>query len=94
MVLCLNPTNAQRSSFDLGRGGSLVLGRDPRQCDVSLPDPAVSVRHCRLSVSGSLAWLEDLGSHGGTYVNGYLMGSGPLRPGDVVRIGNCRMWLS
>ncbi len=93
MVLSLSPVNAEGSSVDLGRGCTLVLGRDPSQCDVSVLDPEVSQRHCRLSVSGPLAWLEDLGSRNGTYVNGYPIGSAPLRPGDIIRIGRCRLHL-
>ena len=94
MVLKVRLWNAEKSSVDMGRGGCVVVGRDSSQSDLCLLDPAVSHRHCKLSISGSLAWLEDLGSSNGTYVNGERVGSVPLCAGDVIKVGRCRIDVS
>jgi pSer/pThr/pTyr-binding forkhead associated (FHA) protein len=62
----------------------LVVGRHPT-ADIRLDDPLVSRFHARLRVSGSSVLLEDLGSTGGTRVNGArLQGPCHLQSGDVV----------
>jgi sigma-B regulation protein RsbU (phosphoserine phosphatase) len=64
----------------------LQLGRDPR-CEVVIPDPTVSRQHARLMSEGEELVVEDLGSSGGTYVNGSRVGRAELRSGDLVRLG-------
>jgi pSer/pThr/pTyr-binding forkhead associated (FHA) protein len=61
-----------------------LFGRGP-DCDVVIPHPAVSVRHCRL-VHTSQGWfLEDLQSTNGTYVNGVrIQQAVPVHPGDQI----------
>jgi pSer/pThr/pTyr-binding forkhead associated (FHA) protein len=46
-----------------------VIGRAP-ECDLFVPQDAVSSRHCRLTATAQGFFLEDLGSSNGTYVNG------------------------
>ena len=46
-----------------------VIGR-AADCDVIVDHPAVSARHCRLTLGDDGLVLEDLGSVNGTYVNG------------------------
>lgn len=48
---------------------TLVIGRDA-SCDVVIPDRQVSRRHARITKSGAIVMLEDLGSKNGTYLNG------------------------
>lgn len=68
--------------------GENVLGRDP-DCTVFVDDATVSRRHARVTVRGSEAFLEDLGSKNGTTVNGRPPdGSCPLRHGDAVLVGS------
>ncbi|MEO8584695.1 MAG: FHA domain-containing protein [Acidobacteriota bacterium] len=55
-------------TFPLASGEN-VLGRDPA-AEVFLDDTAVSRRHARITVSGSKAMLEDLGSKNGTFLGG------------------------
>lgn len=62
----------------------LQLGRDAG-CDVVLHDLAVSRRHARLHWQGADLVLEDLGSTGGTYVNGARIERCVLHEGDLVR---------
>ena len=68
--------------------GENVLGRDPG-CAVFVDDTTVSRRHARVTVQGSEAVLEDLGSKNGTTVNGRVP-DGPvaLRHGDAVLVGS------
>lgn len=67
--------------------GENVLGRDP-EAAVFVDDSTVSRRHARITVTGSEAVLEDLGSKNGTTVNGRPP-AGPvaLRHGDALLVG-------
>lgn len=59
-----------QSRLQLAPGQSLVVGRG-EGVDVRLEAPVVSRRHVRLAnVAGRLE-VEDLGSHGGSFVDGY-----------------------
>lgn len=65
----------------------LVLGRRETG-DLVLPDPHVSRAHAVIRRQSGAIWLEDLGSTGGTFVNGeQITGSQALRHGDLVRFG-------
>ncbi|QDV38229.1 ATP-binding protein [Tautonia plasticadhaerens] len=69
------------------RRPSAVVGRDPR-CDVVLPFASVSRRHARISRRDDGFVLEDLGSTGGTLLNGEaILGPSPLRDGDRIGVG-------
>ena len=70
---------AGRPPLQIGRGTS---------CDVVLADLAVSRLHARIRWQDEELVLEDLGSSGGTYVNGERVQRRSLRPGDVVRFGS------
>jgi hypothetical protein len=62
----------------------LVVGRGPTS-DVRLDDVHVSRTHAALRKRGGRVWVQDLGSSGGTFVNGQAVtGSHELHPGDVV----------
>jgi transcriptional regulator with GAF, ATPase, and Fis domain len=73
---------------------ALVLGRSS-DCDVPLPDPALSRRHCRIVPGEAGGWLvEDLGSRAGTFLGGVpLTGSTPLRPGEPLLMGSTQVRL-
>ncbi|MEW6338135.1 MAG: SpoIIE family protein phosphatase [Acidobacteriota bacterium] len=62
------------------------LGRDA-SCDVVIADLTVSRRHARLTWDGSATILEDLGSSGGTFLNGARVERAVVRAGDVIRFG-------
>ncbi len=66
---------------------SQVLGSAP-DCTIVLADPRVSPRHAQVYATGQAFVIADVGSAGGTWVNGVQI-TGPtwLRPGDVVGIG-------
>ena len=67
----------------------LTVGREPT-CDVRLDDPHVSRTHAALERRGGTVYLQDLGSSGGTFVNGNPAKSVALHQGDVVAFATVR----
>jgi hypothetical protein len=69
--------------------GRFVIGRD-RHADLVLHDPAVSPRHAELEVApdGARARLCDLGSMGGTKVDGVLVVAANLFDGSRIELGD------
>jgi DNA-binding winged helix-turn-helix (wHTH) protein len=67
--------------------GENILGRDEE--GILIDSPSVSRRHARISILGSEATIDDLGSKNGTYVGGTLI-SAPvgLKDGDEIRTGS------
>lgn len=63
----------------LGRGG---------KCDIRLDDIAASSRHAEIVTVGNDAFVHDLGSTNGTYVNNLLTQRCALNDGDLIGIGN------
>lgn len=71
--------------------GTIVFGRNPRQCDVVLEHFAVSREHARITLDDGIAYIEDLDSRNGVLVNGQVIAAGPagrqrLYSGDCFRI--------
>ncbi len=67
-------------------GDPLLVGREAG-CAFVIPDPTVSRRHARLWVEDGQLLIEDVGSSGGTYLNGRRILRDVLQPGDTVRFG-------
>jgi DNA-binding winged helix-turn-helix (wHTH) protein len=68
--------------------GEHLLGRDA-DVAVWLESPTVSRHHARLSVRGTEAIIEDLGSKNGTYLRGArLTQPSPVTDGDEIRVGS------
>ena len=67
--------------------GENILGRDEE--GILIDSPSVSRRHARISILGSEATIDDLGSKNGTFVGGTLI-SAPigLKDGDEIRTGS------
>jgi len=75
-------------SFPPGRGGRFTIGRT-RDCDLCLSDLSVSRLHAELVRNGDGWLLNDLGSHNGTRLNGWLVRETvPVREGDLVEFGS------
>ena len=70
----------------------VVVGRHHR-CDVRIPSPRVSRRHCCLTPDRDGVLVRDLGSTNGTRINGERVAEGVLRPGDQLAIAHCRFQL-
>ena len=69
------------------RGREMTIGRDST-CDHVIPLPMVSSRHARLTRSGSLTLIEDLGSANGTSVNGQRIDRAvAVNAGDIIGLG-------
>ena len=67
--------------------GELLIGRGT-DCFLRIDDDLVSRRHAKLIVTPIGVQIEDLGSRNGSIVNGTrLVGTQPLKIGDVVEIG-------
>jgi hypothetical protein len=71
-------------------GPTAALGRS-RECDCVLADPNVSRRHAELRRGPTGDWqIVDLGSTNGVKINGRLVDSSRLSPGDEVVLGTTR----
>ena len=68
----------------------MVVGREPT-CDVHFDDPHVSRAHAALRRRGNAVYVQDLGSSGGTFVNGVAATAArELHPGDIVAFANVK----
>jgi len=85
--LVIEIVEGQYAGWQVPLDGILEAGRD-QSAALPLADNQVSRRHLRLQPWGEGAWVEDLGSTNGTYVNDQpLHGPREIRPGERVRIG-------
>jgi pSer/pThr/pTyr-binding forkhead associated (FHA) protein len=72
----------------------LLIGRS-EECDVRPLSEEVSRRHCAVIVGPADAWLEDLGSRNGTFVNGTrITEKTKLSDGDMIRVGSLELRVS
>jgi pSer/pThr/pTyr-binding forkhead associated (FHA) protein len=68
--------------------GTFLIGRGA-DCQLALDDGLVSRRHAIIRVEEDGAFLEDLGSRNGVFLNGVRVTEiEPLSDGDVIRIGS------
>jgi ABC-type multidrug transport system ATPase subunit/pSer/pThr/pTyr-binding forkhead associated (FHA) protein len=68
---------------------SIAIGRDPVSCNVVIDSEAVSRRHASIEIDEhETLTITDLGSSGGTYVNGEIIKRRALKDGDVVALGS------
>ncbi|HUS33008.1 MAG TPA: diguanylate cyclase [Kofleriaceae bacterium] len=67
--------------------GAAVIGRAPN-VELRLEDDGISRTHARLRAETDRAWIEDMGSRNGTFVNGTKITSiTELREGDKIQVG-------
>ena len=78
--------------FTLEDGQTLQIGRG-QDSHTQLTDPHTSRKHCQVEVDGGNFFVADIGSAGGTFVNGQRITRQQLQPGDVIRIGNTELRL-
>jgi diguanylate cyclase (GGDEF)-like protein len=71
---------------DLTPGAELVIGRRA-DAGLFLHDEGVSRRHASVTLEGGQAWLKDLGSQNGTFVDGQRVEALPLRDGQRFQLG-------
>jgi pSer/pThr/pTyr-binding forkhead associated (FHA) protein len=65
----------------------VILGRDPNVCNIVLPDPRVSRRHCSITPVGGTFIIEDLGSRNGTILNNERISRAVLFDRSDIQIG-------
>ena len=75
------------SAVSASAGNDVIIGK-AADADFILTDVLVSRRHARLIRFEQSLILEDFGSTNGTYLNGRLIRTSPVREGDVITIGN------
>jgi serine/threonine protein kinase len=82
----------QGRTFNIAPGQTLVIGRG-QTTETKLRDPHVSRTHCQVAFEGDdRIVLRDSGSASGTLVNGQkVTGERPLKPGDVIRVGETQL---
>lgn len=72
--------------------GDNVIGRDAAS-DIQIEVDGVSKRHLNLSVTKDAAYVQDLGSSNGTFVNGKIVKRGTLKNGDKITLPDVIMQL-
>lgn len=82
-LVILAPAAHSGLRFPLARD-YMSVGREPG-CDIRLDDPHLSRTHAALRQRANAYYVQDLGSSGGTFVNGVRASAArELRPGDVL----------
>jgi len=77
-----------------GPNARMFAGRDPTACQLAHQDATLSRRHAELWIAGDgTAYIRDLGSANGTWVDGKALGADPvaLRPGQQVWLGHVQL---
>jgi len=81
----------QSDEFDFDPAQSdISIGRRSTN-DVCIPNLSVSGRHARVVLSAGEAWIEDLNSTNGTYINNRLISRQKLNHNDELIIGKTRV---
>jgi len=75
--------------FESGQN-TISIGRRSSN-DVCVPDLSISGRHAQITLQGAEAWLEDLNSTNGSYVNGQVIKRKAIRNGDDIILGKVRL---
>jgi pSer/pThr/pTyr-binding forkhead associated (FHA) protein len=58
-----------------------------------IAEPSVSSHHCEVMLRGNDIIVKDLNSTNGTFINGEKVIEGPLKPGQILRLGQIEMRL-
>jgi FHA domain-containing protein len=87
LVIVGGPGQIEGAEYTLD-SNPVTAGRSDQNDIVLKRDDFASATHARFELRGSGAWIEDVGSTNGTYLNGVrLKKRRRLNPGDVVRVG-------
>jgi pSer/pThr/pTyr-binding forkhead associated (FHA) protein len=74
------------------RADKITIGRVEDNV-FQIAEPSVSSHHCEVLVRGSDFIVRDLNSTNGTFVNSEKITEGPIKPGQVLRLGQIEMRL-
>jgi pSer/pThr/pTyr-binding forkhead associated (FHA) protein len=58
-----------------------------------IPEASVSSHHCEILLRGSEFLVRDLNSTNGSFINGEKVAEAPLKPGQILRLGQVEMRL-
>jgi pSer/pThr/pTyr-binding forkhead associated (FHA) protein len=58
-----------------------------------IAEPSVSSHHCEILLKGNEVIVRDLNSTNGTFINGDKVSESPLKPGQILRLGQIEMRL-
>ncbi|HEX5174265.1 MAG TPA: FHA domain-containing protein [Gaiellaceae bacterium] len=87
LVVQRSPSLGEGEEFPLN-SAPVTVGRGGQNDLVLDGDEFASARHARIELRGDGAWVQDLDSTNGTYVNGArVAGAQRLGAGDVLRVG-------
>ena len=87
LIVRRSPSLEEGDVFPLN-SAPLTLGRGGQNDLVLAGDEFASARHARIEVRGDGAWVQDLESTNGTFVNGSrVAGAQRLDAGDMLRVG-------
>jgi FHA domain len=87
LVVQRSPSLEEGDEFPLN-SAPVTLGRGGQNDLVLNGDEFASARHARIELRGDGAWVQDLDSTNGTYVNGArVVGARRLGQGDLLRVG-------
>jgi hypothetical protein len=87
LVVRRSPSLEPGDEFPLN-SAPVTVGRGGQNDLVLTGDEFASARHARIEMRGDGAWVQDLDSTNGTYVNGSrVAGAQRLDAGDVLRVG-------
>jgi len=75
--------------FESGQN-TISIGRRSSN-DVCVPDLSISGSHAQITLHGTEAWLEDLNSTNGSYVNGQVIKRKAIKNGDDIILGKVRL---
>lgn len=85
-VLTVITGRATGSQFKVMKGTAMI-GRAPN-AEVRVVDDGISRTHARIRAETGRAWVEDMGSRNGTFVNGQrITAPTELRDGDKIQVG-------
>jgi hypothetical protein len=76
--------NLRGEEFELNSGEN-VIGRS-EECEIHLDVQGVSKKHCSITVTDDVAYLKDLDSSNGTFVNGKLIRSMTVKDKDKITL--------
>jgi serine protease Do len=84
--LTLSTAGQMGKSYPIGEKG-VVIGREPSQCEIVIPDANVSRVHAWVTIEKNEAVVIDRGSTNGTFVNNNKVEKTKLKSGDVIQLG-------
>ena len=89
-LIVVKPKERKGAAFPIG--AEITIGRAPN-CTIMIPDDTfVSQLHARIFRNGEGAWVEDLGSTNGSYLNGARVTTAEqMDKGDRLQIGSTIM---